>query len=689
MRFKILFLVTTLLTAFQSIAQINVDQVVRVGRNALYFDDYVLSIRYFNQAIDVKPWLAYPYFYRAIAKYNLDDFSGAEADATLAIERNPFITDAYELRGVARQNLGNTAAAITDYHRVLFDRPKSNGVLLNLAIAYQEAHQPDSAAETFNRMLTMSPGYANGHIAYAQFQVEHKDTVGARESVERAIALNRFNTRALAFRSALRMNSQSPDSIALALADIDEAIRLEPSQPGLYINRAFVRYKLDDYFGAMADYDYALELEPHNMMATYNRALLRMEVADYDKALADLNSVLAYNSNDYKALFNRAIVQKNRSDFKSALADANAVVNAFPDLAAAYFLRFDVRQAAGDRNAKEDYDKSLALANSKVGTYSADSQGETVANDTNPSRLLEIDNPEGEDQEVVAARFTTLLTTSPAGNSTERAQAGDISGKSIRGRVQDTWDSSVGLEPMFTASYYTSPTELKPSSDYLKEVDEVNLTGALPMLLQVTNRATPLTDQEDINRHFASINYITELVQKPKPRSIDYFARGMEYFTLRDYAKAVADFNEASNITPQFTLALFMKGVALEQQAQASIADENSETPSIHVSLLPDMRTQLLKESVEAFDKALELKPAMAPAYYNKGVALAETGDYTSAINALTKAIGLKPEMGEAYFNRGYCYLRLGNIKSGNRDLSRAGELGVVEAYSVLKRMNR
>ncbi len=689
MRLKIILLVTTLLAAFQSIAQINVDQVVRVGRNALYFDDYVLSIRYFNQAIDVKPWLAYPYFYRAIAKYNLDDFSGAETDATLALERNPFITDAYELRGVARQNLGNAAAAITDYNRVLFDRPKSNGVLLNLAIAYQEVNKPDSAAMTFDRMLALSPGYANGHIAYAQFQVEHKDTVGARRSVDRAISLNRFNTRALAFRSALRMASQEPDSMALALADIDEAIRLEPSQPGLYINRAFLRYKLDDYFGAMADYDYALELEPHNMMATYNRALLRMEVADYDKALADLNMVLAYNPNDYKALFNRAIVQKSRSDYKSALADANAVVNAFPDLAAAYFLRFDVRQASGDRNAKEDYDKSLALANRKVGAHASDSQPEKNDAEANPSRLLEIDNPEGEDQEVVAARFTTLLTTSPAGNATERAQAGDISGKSIRGRVQDTWDSTVGLEPMFTASYYTSPTELKPSADYLKEVDEVNLTGALPMLLQVTNRATPLTDQEDINRHFASINYITQLVEKPKPRSIDFFARGMEYFTLRDYAKAVADFNEAATLTPQFSLALFMKGVALEHQAQTTVPDDNSESSSGTVSLMPDMRTQLLRESVEAFNQALELKPAMAPAYYNKGVALAETGDYTSAINALTKAIELNPEMGEAYFNRGYCYLRLGNIKSGNRDLSRAGELGIVEAYSVLKRMNR
>ena len=45
-------------------AQINTDRVLTIGRNALYFEDYVLSIQYFNQVIKSKPWLAEPYFYR-------------------------------------------------------------------------------------------------------------------------------------------------------------------------------------------------------------------------------------------------------------------------------------------------------------------------------------------------------------------------------------------------------------------------------------------------------------------------------------------------------------------------------------------------------------------------------------------------------------------------------------------------
>ena len=38
-------------------AQINTERVMNLARNALYFADYVLSIQYFNQVINAKPYL--------------------------------------------------------------------------------------------------------------------------------------------------------------------------------------------------------------------------------------------------------------------------------------------------------------------------------------------------------------------------------------------------------------------------------------------------------------------------------------------------------------------------------------------------------------------------------------------------------------------------------------------------------
>ena len=69
-------------------AQINTERVMTIARNALYFEDYVLSIQYFNQVINAKPYLFEPYFFRGLAKINLDDYQGAEADCDEAIRRN-------------------------------------------------------------------------------------------------------------------------------------------------------------------------------------------------------------------------------------------------------------------------------------------------------------------------------------------------------------------------------------------------------------------------------------------------------------------------------------------------------------------------------------------------------------------------------------------------------------------------
>ena len=91
----------TLLLMFPVVAsaQINTDRVMAIGRNALYFEDYVLSIQYFNQVINAKPYLSDPYFYRGLAKINLDDFQVADREWSEDIESNPFLLSSYQVRG--------------------------------------------------------------------------------------------------------------------------------------------------------------------------------------------------------------------------------------------------------------------------------------------------------------------------------------------------------------------------------------------------------------------------------------------------------------------------------------------------------------------------------------------------------------------------------------------------------------
>ena len=56
------------------------------------------------------------------------------------------------------------------------------------------------------------------------------------------------------------------------------------------------------------------------------------------------------------------------------------------------------------------------------------------------------------------------------------------------------------------------------------------------------------------------------------------------------------------------------------------------------------------------------------------------------ALEDYTRAIELYPYFAEAYYNRGLVQIYLKDTRKGCLDISKAGELGITEAYDVLKR---
>jgi tetratricopeptide (TPR) repeat protein len=60
--------------------------------------------------------------------------------------------------------------------------------------------------------------------------------------------------------------------------------------------------------------------------------------------------------------------------------------------------------------------------------------------------------------------------------------------------------------------------------------------------------------------------------------------------------------------------------------------------------------------AIEAFRKALELKPDLYEAWNNLGVAYDAKGEYDRAIEAYCKALELKPDLHEAWYNLGVAY---------------------------------
>ena len=94
-------------------------------------------------------------------------------------------------------------------------------------------------------------------------------------------------------------------------------------------------------------------------------------------------------------------------------------------------------------------------------------------------------------------------------------------------------------------------------------------------------------------------------------------------------------------------------------------------------------------EAIADLNRAAELYPDFAYIYYNRGNLRCLSGDLPGAIEDYTRAIKLYPYFAEAYYNRGLVQIYLKDTRKGSLDISKAGELGISEAYEVLNKYLR
>jgi tetratricopeptide (TPR) repeat protein len=81
------------------------------------------------------------------------------------------------------------------------------------------------------------------------------------------------------------------------------------------------------------------------------------------------------------------------------------------------------------------------------------------------------------------------------------------------------------------------------------------------------------------------------------------------------------------------------------------------------------------QEAIKDFNRAIELDPKLAGAYWGRGKTYHELGDYQQAIKDFDRAIELNPKLGGAYWSRGKTYQELGNQQQAKEDFKTAAKL--------------
>ena len=335
-------------------AQLNTDRLTSIGRNALYFDDYVLSIQYFNQVIRIKPYLAEPYLYRAIAKIQLGDMAGAEKDCSAAIKNNPFLPGAYYTRGFVRLQLKRYSEAEADFSEALIFSPENRTYILLRADARAEQQNFDNALQDIDYLLKRKPQNASIIFEKGVICMAKKDTICAHNCFTQATQYdgqNPSNWSALGLTDML-LNKEDD-----ALLHLTQAINLGSHWAGDYINRGIIFYKKNNFRGALTDYDKAIELSPADPQCYYNRGILRAELGDYNNALEDLCSAIDKAPEKTEMRYQRGLVYLQLAQWTAAKADFDSLISRYPYFLPSYYLAAQAATALDDPKTAFLYQK--------------------------------------------------------------------------------------------------------------------------------------------------------------------------------------------------------------------------------------------------------------------------------------------------------------------------------------------
>lgn len=673
---RILLIPALLCLTLLSKAQVNTDHMMRVGRNALYFSDYVLSIQYFNQVVNAKPYLHEPYFYRGLAKFYLDDFTGAEADCSAAIQRNPFVVDCYQLRGLARVNQGKYAEAIGDYRSALYHAPEDEGLWHNLALCYANLKDYDAAIGVLDTIVRIVPGYAPALNMRAQVHIQQEDTVAALADLESSLKINKYDSDVYATRALVYLQQESYED---AEDDLTYAIHLNP-RSNYYINRALTRYYRQELRGAMSDYDLALDLDPNNVLGRYNRGLLRAQVGDDNRAIEDFNVVIEYEPDNMMAIFNRALLLTQTGDLEGAEEDLDRVLEEYPKFLYGYQCRADVRRKLGYlKEAEQDELVVLRAQMDEQNRLLAGKDKDEDEDENDNEDENEDDNTRKESDKNIK-KYRRLVVADDAVSDNEFSSA-------YRGKVQNR-NIYVSLQPLFALTYYNKESEVGSIVHYHRYLESIKRTGELPLPLLVTASEQALGESQ-IAFHFRDIDVQTAKFTGENEEAIHYFARGLDFYLVQDLEAAINDFTQAIIADGTLWLSYYARAVVRHKQVEMKRADSESggeHDLSSPTDFMVDTRLNDYQLILADLNKAIDLAPDFAYTYYNRGNVLSHLKDYRAAIVSYNEAIELEPTLAEAYYNRGLTYIFLGENARGVAGLSKAGELGLYSAYNLIKR---
>lgn len=635
---KWIIAVTLQLLTISVFAQLNISHYMRVGQTRISIGNYVGAIEYFNIVIRFKSYLPEPYFFRGVAKLRLEDFNGAIQDFDKAIGIKPYYPDAYAQRGTAYHELKDFDRAISDYDRALELEPNDDGIYNNRGIAKISKKDIDGAIADYDKALEISPSSTN-------------------------TLMNRSNARII------------KGDIRGAIKDLNQIIVIRPHYAGAYLNRGLARFEMNDYASALRDYDQCIKLEPDNALAFNNRGIIKQKLEDYNGAIMDYDVAIRLDPGMANAYFNRAMAREvlkrpgYEKDYQIA-ADLN------PQYDLSRFTVSADQVAKHPSNTGQQSQQTAGTGNQPPNSPSA--------NKNDASKDTKTDDKTREEEIRRRRRLSLIVSDS---RNLHREQQDNTEDPFVQNR-----NPVIDLQPIFVISAFEKNSVNYERLQYFNaDIELINKENNYNPLLTITNK----TDEgyQALFRNF--ILYFNEKIDIAG-NCHNYLNRGFFNCLLENYNQSLDDLNKAIELDPGQMLGYFSRA-----NCRLKMIEHIETLPDASGHVKVDIGMQEKNQPAGApaefvsndyelilldYKKALDLRPEFFFGYFNRAVIFLKMKKYDDALKDLNKAIELESEFAEAFYNRGLVRIFQNDTKGGAFDLSKAGELGLTEAYSIIKR---
>ncbi|BAY22662.1 TPR repeat-containing serine/threonine protein kinase [Calothrix sp. NIES-2100] len=200
-----------------------------------------------------------------------------------------------------------------------------------------------------------------------------------------------------------------------------------------------------------------------------------------------------------------------------------------------------------------------------------------------------------------------------------------------------------------------------------------------------TKNATELYKQGntlyDLQRYQDALAIYNQAVNIRPDYAQGWYGRGNTLSALKQYKESLTAYDTAIQLQPDYVDAWTSRGFVLEklQRYQEAIASfdkalqlENNSPEIWNAKGDAFSNLKQYENAIKAYDQAIELKKDYYTAWYNKGLALHNLKRYEDAITAYDKAIEIKPDYEALWYNRGNSLVNLNRYEDAFRDYDKA-----------------